>query len=439
MPVFRVLVADDERFIAEMLGEILEEQGMIPELALSGKEALEKFHSSDFDLVLLDLRMPEVSGMEVLEEIKKEDSEIPVIVITAYGSVDNAVESLKKGAFDFVTKPFKVDELLNIISRALEIERLRRERSYYLEEVQKRFQFEGVVGNSPAMKEVMEVSSLVAQTNATVLISGESGTGKELLARSIHHQSPRREKPFVVVNCGAITETLLESELFGHEKGAFTGANARKLGRFELADGGTVFLDEVGEMSPAMQVKLLRFLQERNFERVGGTHLIQVDVRVIAATNRDLGRAVKEGCFREDLYYRLNVVPIKLPPLRERKEDIALLCDFLIKKHTERLHKKIKGISPQALRALKRYPWPGNIRELDNVIERAIILTQNEIIQPPDLRIFEPPIGNRWKPLKELEKDYVEQVLEYTRGDQEKALRILGITQEELNKIREEE
>jgi len=298
--------------------------------------------------------------------------------------------------------------------------------------------FHGIAGRSPQMQRVFRLISLAAESEASVMILGESGTGKELVAEAIHKLSQRKNKSFVKVNCGAIPETLLESELFGHEKGAFTGANARKLGRFELADGGTVFLDEVGEMSPAMQVKLLRFLQERNFERVGGTHLIQVDVRVIAATNRDLGRAVKEGCFREDLYYRLNVVPIKLPPLRERKEDIALLCDFLIKKHTERLHKKIKGISPQALRALKRYPWPGNIRELDNVIERAIILTQNEIIQPQDLRIVEPPIGNRWRPLKEVEREYVDQVLEYTRGDQEKALRILGISPEELTKIKGE-
>ncbi|MGB4691373.1 MAG: sigma-54 dependent transcriptional regulator, partial [Atribacterales bacterium] len=270
MPVFRILIVDDEESLREMLKEFLEGEGMLVELAQNGREALEKLHSLSFDLVLLDLRMPGVSGVEVLQEIKKEEPELPVVVITAYGSVDNAVETLKMGAFDFITKPFKLEELLNTISRALEVERLKREKQYLLEEMQDKFCFEGVVGQSPRMKEVMRVASLVAKTDATVLIYGESGTGKELLARSIHHQSSRRDKPFVVVNCGAITETLLESELFGHEKGAFTGAQARKLGKFELADEGTIFLDEIGEMSPAMQVKILRVLQERNFERVGG-------------------------------------------------------------------------------------------------------------------------------------------------------------------------
>ncbi len=325
MPVFRILIVDDEESLREMLKEFLEGEGMLVELAQNGREALEKLHSLSFDLVLLDLRMPGVSGVEVLQEIKKEEPELPVVVITAYGSVDNAVETLKMGAFDFITKPFKLEELLNTISRALEVERLKREKQYLLEEMQDKFCFEGVVGQSPRMKEVMRVASLVAKTDATVLIYGESGTGKELLACSIHRQSSRRDKPFVVVNCGAITETLLESELFGHEKGAFTGAQARKLGKFELADEGTIFLDEIGEMSPAMQVKILRVLQERNFERVGGTSVIQVDVRIIAATNRDLKKEVREGKFREDLYYRLNVVPIELPPLRKRKEDLPLL------------------------------------------------------------------------------------------------------------------
>lgn len=437
MPVFRILVVDDEESLREMLQEFLEEEGMLVELAQNGREALEKLHSLSLDLVLLDLRMPGMNGIEILQEIKKEEPELPVVVITAYGSIDNAVETLKMGAFDFITKPFKLEELQNAISRALEVERLKRERQYLLEEMQDQFCFEGVVGQSPRMKEVMRVASLVAKTDATVLIYGESGTGKELLARSIHHQSSRRDKPFVVVNCGAITETLLESELFGHEKGAFTGAQVRKLGRFELADGGTIFLDEIGEMSPAMQVKILRVLQERNFERVGGTNLIQVDVRIIAATNRDLGKEVREGKFREDLYYRLNVVPIELPPLRARKEDLPLLCDFIIEKHSQKLHKKIQGISPQAMRLLKKYHWPGNIRELDNVIERAIILTEDEIIDVEDLHIFEAPHGHCWKTLKELENDYIEEVLEYTGGDVEKAAHILGLSPEELERFRQ--
>lgn len=434
MPAFRVLVADDERFMAEMLQEIFEEEGMLVEAALDGKQALEKFHSSSFDLVLLDLRMPEVSGMDVLREIKQTDPDIPVVVITAYGSVDSAVEALKVGAYDFVTKPFKIEELKNIVHRALELERLRRERDYLLDEIREGFCFEGVIGESPRMREIMQVAQRVAKTDATVLIYGESGTGKELLARSIHFQSDRRDCPFVVVNCGAITETLLESELFGHEKGAFTGAHARKLGKFELADGGSIFLDEVGEMSPAMQVKFLRVLQDRTFERVGGTTPITVNVRVIAATNRDLKKMVKEGAFREDLYYRLNVIPLELPPLRERKEDLPALCDFLIAKHCRRLHKKIQGISPQAMRVLKRYSWPGNIRELDNVIERAIILSQDEILGVEDLRIFEAPLREKWKTLQEVEREYIERVTEYTNGDLEKAAVILGLSLDELQK-----
>lgn len=432
MPVFRVLVADDERLMAEMLEEMLRADGMLVETAHTGKEALEKFRSRDFDLVLLDLRMPEMHGLQVLQEMKKEDPNIPVIVITAYGSVDNAVEALKIGAYDFITKPFKIEELRNAVARALEVEQLRREKEYLLSELQEEFRFEGVIGESPKMKEVMRMAQLVAKTDATVLICGESGTGKELLARSIHYQSNRRDRPFVVVNCGAITETLLESELFGHEKGAFTGAYTRKPGKFELADGGTLFLDEIGEMSPAMQVKLLRVLQERTFERVGGTTSITVDVRIIAATNRDLKKAVREGTFREDLYYRLNVIPIYLPPLRERKEDLPLLCDYLIARHCRKLHKKIRGISPQAMRILRKYHWPGNIRELDNVLERAIILTQDDVIGVDDLQIFEAPEEHRWKTLKEVEDEYIAQVLEYTAFDYEKAAAILGISPEEL-------
>lgn len=434
MPAFRVLVADDERFMAEMLQEIFEEEGMLVEAALDGKQALEKFRSSSFDLVLLDLRMPEVSGMDVLREIKQTDPDIPVVVITAYGSVDSAVEALKVGAYDFVTKPFKIEELKNIVHRALELERLRRERDYLLDEIREEFCFEGVIGESPKMREIMQVAQRVAKTDATVLIYGESGTGKELLARSIHFQSDRRDHPFVVVNCGAITETLLESELFGHEKGAFTGAHSRKLGKFELADGGSIFLDEVGEMSPAMQVKLLRVLQDQTFERVGGTTAITVNVRVIAATNRDLKKMVKEGTFREDLYYRLNVIPLELPPLRERKEDLPTLCDFLLAKHCRRLHKKIRGISSQAMRVLKRYSWPGNIRELDNVIERAIILSRDEILGVEDLQIFEAPLREKWKTLQEVEKEYIERVTEYTNGDLEKAAMILGLSLDELQK-----
>lgn len=432
MPVFRVLVADDERLMAEMLEEMLRADGMLVEIAHTGREALEKFRSLDFDLVLLDLRMPEMHGLEVLQEMRKEDPNTPVIVITAYGSVDNAVEALKMGAYDFITKPFKIEELRNAVARALEVEQLRREKEYLLSELQEEFHFEGVIGESPKMKEVMRVAQLVAKTDATVLISGESGTGKELLARSIHYQSHRKDRPFVVVNCGAITETLLESELFGHEKGAFTGAYTRKPGKFELADGGTIFLDEIGEMSPAMQVKLLRVLQEKTFERVGGTTPITVDVRIIAATNRDLKRAVREGAFREDLYYRLNVIPIYLPPLRERKEDLPLLCDYLIARHCRKLHKKIRGISPQAMRVLRKYHWPGNIRELDNVLERAIILTQDDIIGVDDLQIFEAPGEPQWKTLREVEEEYIARVLEYTAFDYEKAAAILGISLEEL-------
>ncbi|HSV30823.1 MAG TPA: sigma-54 dependent transcriptional regulator [Atribacteraceae bacterium] len=436
MTVAKVLVADDEKYMAEMLCEILEEEGMLVETAAHGREALEKFRKFDFDLVLLDLRMPEMSGLEVLQQLKKDDPDIPVIVITAYGSVDNAVEALKIGAYDFVSKPFKIEELKNVVSKALELESLRREREYLREEMREEFQFEGVVGESPAMQEVMKVAKLVARTGASVLIYGESGTGKELLARSVHNQSERRDKPFVVVNCGAITETLLESELFGHEKGSFTGAHSRKLGKFELAEGGTVLLDEIGEMSPAMQVKLLRVLQEKSFERVGGTQLIRVDVRIIAATNRDLSKAMQENSFREDLYYRLNVMPIDLPPLRDRKEDIPVLCEFILRKHAKVLHKKVKGISPQTMRLLKKYHWPGNIRELDNVLERALILTQDETVKIEDLWLFrEQGRAQKFKLLQDMEKEYVARVLNAVEGSREKAALILGISETALNQL----
>ncbi|MDR7570670.1 MAG: sigma-54 dependent transcriptional regulator, partial [Armatimonadota bacterium] len=331
----RVLVVDDEEPIRGLVRQILEREGFEVETASDGPTGLEKATSGEFDLILLDVRIPRKDGMTVLREIREVDPDAVVMVITAYASIEQALEALRAGAYDYIPKPFKKDELLVRVRRALDYERLRAENRRLHEELRRTFKFEGIVGTSPKMQEALRIAAAVASTDATVLIYGETGTGKEVLARSIHYQSHRAQGPFVAINCGAIPETLLETELFGHEKGAYTGAIQTRIGKFEAADGGTVFLDEVGDMSPAMQVKLLRVLQERTIERVGGNRPIKVDVRVIAATNRDLRQAIREGSFREDLFYRLSVIPIVLPPLRERVEDIPILAQHFLERYRE--------------------------------------------------------------------------------------------------------
>ena len=380
-----ILIVDDEKNYLLVLEALLRDAGYEVITCDNASEALEITTSHDLDLVITDMRMPGVDGMEFLVQLRGLQPEIPVIMMTAYATVEKAVEAMKRGAFDYVTKPFKNEELILTIRKALEMHRLKQENRLLSQELQERFKFGNIVGKSKVMRQVYEIIEKVAQTRASVLIIGESGTGKELIARAIHFNSPRSDKPFVSVNCSALPETLLESELFGHERGAFTGAVTRRKGRFELAHNGTLFLDEVGDMSPALQVKLLRVLQEMRFERVGGTATLQVDARLVAASNRDLKREVELGRFREDLYYRLKVVHINVPPLRERRDDIPLLVHHFLRKVAKINGLPVKNVSHEALKYLYQYDWLGNVRELENVIERAVILCDGDEIRPQDL------------------------------------------------------
>lgn len=380
----RILVVDDEKGMRDFLSIMLNKDGYEVVCAANGAEAFSLLQREIFDLVISDVKMPDTNGIDLLRAIKDLSAETVVIMITAYGTTESAVEAMKLGAYDYITKPFKVDEIRLIIQKALEKGRLRRENILLRREIESRAGFENFIGKSPAMQKVFSLIRQVADTRSTVLVTGESGTGKELVARAIHYSSSRRNRPFVTVNCGALPETLLESELFGYMKGAFTGAVSNKQGLFEAADGGTIFLDEISATTPALQIKLLRVLQEKEFKRVGGTSDIKVDVRVIAASNRDLEAEVEKGGFREDLFYRLNVIPIHLPPLRERKEDIPLLTDFFLKKFSS--DRRI-SISPEAMNLLVSYHWPGNVREIENTIERLVILAPGDTIaadQVPD-------------------------------------------------------
>ena len=376
----RVLVVDDERSMRELLYIMLRREGYEVTLAESGEQALAALGRHAFDLVISDIRMPDMSGVDVLRAAKQHDPEMAGIVVTAFASTSTAVEALRLGACDYVSKPFNVEELRITVRNALERRRLREENVRLKRALNETHAFDDIIGRSDKMIAVFRMIETIAPTTSTVLVSGESGTGKELVARAIHRPSLRRDKPFVALNCGALTETLLESELFGHMKGAFTGAAVNKKGLIEVAHQGTVFLDEIGEMSPLMQVKLLRVLQERKFRRVGGTEEVDADIRVIAATNRDLTKEVAEGRFREDLYYRINVIPMHLPPLRERGEDLRLLADHFVAEHASRMGKRITGLSNEAMRCLERYAWPGNIRELENAMERAVALEPTPMV-----------------------------------------------------------
>ncbi|MEW6326379.1 MAG: sigma-54 dependent transcriptional regulator [Thermodesulfobacteriota bacterium] len=380
-----ILIVDDEKNYLVVLRELLSEENYEVITAEDAPQALEIFKESDFDLVLTDMKMPNMDGIELLENIRSVNSEIPVIIMTAYATVEKAVEAMKKGAFDYVTKPFQNEELKITVRKAIDLYQLRRENLKLRQEVSRKYQFGNIIGKSPAMLNIYDMIEKVAATRATVLITGETGTGKELVAKAIHYNSPRKNSAFVSVNCAAIPETLLESELFGHEKGSFTGATAMRKGRFELADGGTIFLDEIAEMPPALQAKLLRALQEMEFERVGGTKTLKIDVRVIAASNKDLKKEVETGNLREDLYYRLNVVHLHLPPLRERPDDIALLAAYFLQKYSQELGKGGLEISPAAMRELYTRSWPGNVRELEHAIERAVILASGREITPADM------------------------------------------------------
>src|SRR5512136_2843723 len=379
-----VLIVDDEVGARESLKMILKRDYEVF-LARDAEEAFLQIKEHTPDLILLDIILPDLDGLKVLERIKQSDPDIIVIMITATKTVKTAVEAMKLGAYDYVTKPFDIDELRLIITRSLSTKALEQEVKYRREEMDKGFDFGNIIGKSKSMKEIFKVVKQIADSKSTALIMGESGTGKELISRAIHYNSNRKNHPFVTINCAAIPETLIESELFGHEKGAFTNAIEKKLGRFEVAHQGTLFLDEIGELSLATQAKILRFLEEKEFNRVGGSKTIKVDVRLITATNKDLNQLIKKGNFREDLYYRINVVPIVIPPLRERKEDIPLLIEYFIKKFSEENNKKVKGVSKEALEVMIEYEWPGNIRELENLIERVIALTSKEYIQVEEI------------------------------------------------------
>ncbi len=444
----KILVVDDEESHRIMLRAVLRADGYAVTEAADGTEAVAAAEKEAFDVILMDIRMTNMDGIEALGEIRKISPQVPVLIMTAYASVKTAVEALKTGAFDYLTKPLDIEELKVLIDKAMDHYHLRSENLVLKERLGDRFDFSRIIAASPKMKNLLETLAMVAPSDATVLIMGESGTGKEVIANAIHHNSPRAGEPFIKVSCAALPETLLESELFGHEKGAFTGAVARREGRFQLAHGGSIFLDEVGEMSPALQTKLLRVLQEKEFEPLGGARTVKVDIRVIAATNRDLEREVKEGRFREDLYYRLNVVPIVLPPLRERREDIPLLADHFLALFREKNGKPIKAISGKALDLLVRYDWPGNVRELENVIERAVILCRDEVLVPADLppqiRMLseqegdDPPAIRSGMSLDEMERALIVKTLDETGGNRTRAAEILGINRRTLqNKLRQ--
>ena len=439
----RILIVEDEKLIRWSIRSRLKEQGYAVEEAEDGKQAFAALREDDYDLMLLDYRLPDTTGLEILERVRREAQELSVVMMTAYGTVENAVQAMKLGAFDYLTKPVNLDELVVIVQKALETTRLRREVHRLRSE---RREFHGqvqLIGNSPAMQGVLDLIAKICNSQAaTVLLEGESGTGKNVVAKAIHYGSPRSERPFVNITCSALTETLLESELFGHERGAFTDAKSQKKGLLEVADEGTVFLDEIGEMGMAMQVKLLRFLEEKTFKRVGGIRDIHVDVRIIAASNRDLEQAIREGIFREDLFYRLQVIPIRLPPLREHREDIPLLVQHFLDHFNHEFRKNTKDVEPAVLDRLMGYDWPGNVRELRNVIERIMILENKERIELADLPSAlvtgkkggadSPPekLGNMT--LDEMEKWAIGKALEQSSQNQVRAAKLLGVSRDTL-------
>lgn len=447
-PAKHLLLVEDEAPLREALVERLSEQGFVVVEADSGERAIEQLAEFAFDIVITDLRLPGLDGTGVLEAALLRYPDIVGIIVTGYGTVKDAVEAIKRGASDFVTKPFQFDELLHALTSALERRRLKAENAYLRSQLQERYRFEGLIGRSPAMRDLFQMLETVSASASTILVTGETGTGKEVVARAIHHNSPRRAQRFVALNCSAIPETLLESELFGHVRGAFTGAVGLRQGRLEQANKGTLFLDEVGTMSPAMQMKLLRVLQEREFERVGDTHTIKVDVRIVAATNSDPQKMVAEGTFREDLFYRLNIIPVHLPPLRDRKEDIPLLVQHFLKKFSSQ--DPIVGhrapeftISQQAMRCLMVYAWPGNVRQLENAIERAValsggrtqietsdltadILQASRPVVAPDVHLPETGIDFD-QYVSRIERELIRRALEKTGGNKEQASKLLNL------------
>ena len=431
----KILVVDDDPGMRDTLEAVLTADDYKVSTAANGKDAIDILERSKFDILLLDLKMPDCKGTELLPKIKKLDPDNIVIMMTAYGTIKTAVEAVKLGAYDFITKPFELEEIRMIIQKALEMKQLSSENVKLREILSENVVLKGIVGNSPGMKIVFETIKKVVNYDVTILITGESGTGKELIAHAVHHNSSRRDMPFIKLNCAALPETLLESELFGYEKGAFTGAATSKPGRFELAKGGTILLDEICDTSPAMQAKLLRVLQEKEFERVGGTKTVKADVRIVTATNKDIKKEVDEGNFRADLYFRLNVVHVHLPPLRERTEDITELVHFIIKELNDQFDKNFTSASPEVMNTLLKYQWPGNIRELRNVLEKAVLLGDGNVIslkhlpdELKDARLTPEKISSQEvTTLEEMEKVQIYDALQKNNWNQTKAAELLGI------------
>ena len=436
----RILVVEDEDKLRRVVQLELESQGYEVDGATSAEQGLPL--ATVADLILTDLRLPGIDGIQFLNELHARGIGAPVVMMTAHGSVETAVEAMKLGAADFLQKPFSLDHLTTVVQRVLAVQSLRSENQRMREELDQRYQFDNIVGRSAAMREIFHTVERVAPTRATVLLAGESGVGKDMIARAIHQHSPRANRPFVKINCTALPENLMESELFGYEKGAFTGANTTKPGKFEQADTGTVFLDEIGDVPPAIQVKLLRILQEREFERLGSNKTRQIDVRVLAATNVDLRAALEQGTFREDLYYRLNVLPIDIPPLRDRKEDIPFLADHFIKKYAKDVDGRIESLSEAAVQKLMQYHWPGNVRELENVIERSMVLSPGPVLEPEDIKLDSAPRRAQahndagflpeGMTLDQYEQAIIREALKRANGNKSQAARLLGLTRNAL-------
>ena len=443
----KILIIDDEPLMRMSISDALKEEGYEVSETASGREGVSLAKDASFDIVITDLRLPDLDGLEVLKSCKRASSETMVVLITAYGAVETAVEAMKYGAYDYITKPFRMEELLLMIRRMVRLRDLEQENILLKEQVEGRYNFSGILGKSEKMKEIFEKIKIISQTDSTVLILGESGTGKELVANAIHYNSPRKNEPFIKVSCAALPETLLEAELFGYEKGAFTGAVKQKKGRFELADKGTIFLDEIGELSPVIQVKLLRVLQEKEFDRLGGAGTISVDLRIICATQRDLRKEAAKGAFREDLFYRLNVVPLLLPPLRDRKGDIMLLSNHFLKYYAGLYNKNVTGFSAAAMELLLKHPFPGNVRELEHAVERAVVMGKGEEVQTIDLpeemgggdlsdclKAIQSVHSHErlTKAIRDFEKQYILKVLEETKGNKTLAAKLLGVSRKTL-------
>jgi DNA-binding NtrC family response regulator len=439
----RILVVEDEDKLRRVIELQLTSAGFEVDKAASAEEGLKVVDRAD--LVLTDLKLPNMDGLELLALIRRQNAQVPVIIMTAYGSVETAVESMKAGATDFLLKPFSLDHLMQVVEKALEVRALRDENRALKQQLGRRYEFDNIIGRSPAMQEIFAAIERVAPTRATVLLAGESGVGKDLIARAIHFHSPRRDRPMVKINCTALPENLMESELFGYEKGAFTGAQTTKPGKFEQADTGTVFLDEIGDVPPAIQVKLLRVLQEREFERLGSNVTRHIDVRVIAATNTDLREALEQGTFREDLYYRLNVVPLNVPPLRERKQDIPFLAEHFVRKLAPETGSRVESISDAAMEKLVGYHWPGNVRELENIVERGLVMCTGTQLEAADIKLEnapgrsaaarapnEAPFLPEGLTLDEYERDLIREALRRADGNKSQAARLLGLTRNAL-------